>query len=153
MSLRERGMVDCLGGEWYGLQWWGRFARRVCPKLGKLRTFPRFVLPCSVPEVMLRKLQNALQSLLRRLPSFDRSACVDIMLHQDKVCWAKSAMIDVLLALRFPGLKGTGSCRYTSLGCQPDRQNLAYHARLDKICSTLLYKERCPSQMGCRVYD
>ena len=87
-----------------------RLARTVCPKLSKLRAFPRLAIPCPLPEAVLKKLQHALRSILRSLPSFDRAAGFAVALNRGKVQWTKSAMADALLAPNVPDFRSMGSC-------------------------------------------
>ena len=87
-----------------------RHARTTCSKAKMLRALPQVIIPCAVPQHIIRHTQNLLRSALLQIPGFQRHPQFTIQLQVGRVCWSKTPTADAILAPSFPKLSPPLPC-------------------------------------------
>ena len=88
-----------------------RLARTTCPRLRSLRALPHLTVPCPVPQCLLDLLSDMVSQSLRRLPVFERLPQFMVTIRVGRAIWARSPMVDTVVAPSCPPMHQIGLCQ------------------------------------------
>ena len=131
-----------------------RQARQLCPKLSKLRSSPRLLFPCPIPQQLLKHLDAEIRATLRALPFVCRSLQFDLIIEAGAMGWQKTSTADSFLAPSSLPLDKVGPCQCGRQSADAPRLHghiITRHWDALPCCSALA-ELGITSSFQCRTY-